>query len=81
MRSRPPTGVASTRTDAAVVFVAGSTALAVCDILWGSILMIMCLAVGMPILRPAGADLTSVEPDHYRSLVGRQSLAEPTRRR
>ena len=85
--SRQPTNAASIRSDAAVEFVAGSTALAVCDILWGSIPMIMAArscshlgweaAAGMPTFGPDERDLTSVEPDHHRSLIGRQTLAEP----
>ena len=67
-------------------------ALAVCDILWGSIPIIMCFARfsrirGWEEQRPAcrlsdppERDLTSVAPDHHRSMVGRQTPGEPTRR-
>lgn len=38
-------------------------------------------AAGMPTFRPDERDLTSVEPDHHRSLAGRQTPGEPTRAR
>ncbi|WP_394943433.1 RidA family protein [uncultured Ilumatobacter sp.] len=89
--ARWPANDASIRTDAAVELLAGSTALAVCDILWGSIPVIIAARscrVRMGKQRsacrlsdPAERDLTSVEPDRHRSLIGRQTPGEPARRR